>query len=74
MKNVKFRDLPREKEEFRGKFRGSKPPKKTQIPRLGSKFRGPRKLWALQMRSSPVKLIYPNMHDKVEGLFGYSSS
>src|SRR6218665_117011 len=43
MKNVKFRGIPRQKDEFRGeiprlKFRG-----KTQIPRLGSKFRGPRK-------------------------------
>ena len=43
MKNVKFRGIPWQKDEFRGKiprlnFRG-----KTQIPRLGSKFRGPRK-------------------------------
>ena len=44
MKNVKFRGIPR-KNEFRGTprdFRGSKP-RKTQMPRLGSKFRGPRK-------------------------------
>src|SRR6218665_2017817 len=39
MKNVKFRRIPRGKDEFRG----SNSAEKTQIPRLGSKFRGPRK-------------------------------
>jgi len=39
MKNVKFRVIPRKKDEFRG----SNSVEKTQIPRLGSKFRGPRK-------------------------------
>jgi len=43
MKNVKFRGIPRQKDEFRGKFRGSNSAEKTQLPRLGSKFRGPRK-------------------------------
>ena len=42
MKNVKSRGIPRQKDEFRGKFRGSNSAV-TQIPRLGSKFRGPRK-------------------------------
>ena len=38
--------MPRDsaqKDEIRGKFRGSNSAEKTQIPRLGSKFRGPRK-------------------------------
>ena len=39
MKNVKFR----RKDEIRGQFRGSTSAAKTQIPRFGSKFRGPRK-------------------------------
>ena len=51
MKNVKVRgkhEIPREKEEFRGKKANSAANSaarlvKTQIPRLGSKFRGPRK-------------------------------
>ena len=43
MKNVKFRGIPRQKDEFRGKFPSSNSAGKTQIPRLGSKFRGPRK-------------------------------
>jgi len=43
MKNVKFHSIPRQKDEFRGKFRGSNSAAKTQIPRIGSKFRGPRK-------------------------------
>ena len=37
------RRIPRKKGEFRGKFRGSGRLVKTQIPRLGSKFHGPRK-------------------------------
>jgi len=40
MKNVKFRGIPRQKDEFRGKFRSTNFVAKTQIPRLGSKFRG----------------------------------
>src|SRR6218665_1909407 len=39
MKHVKFRGNPRQKDEFRG----SNSAEKTQIPRLGSKFRGLRK-------------------------------
>src|SRR6218665_2396354 len=44
MKNVKFRGIPRKKDEIRSNVAA-----KTQIPRLGSKFRGPRKLWALEI-------------------------
>ena len=40
MKNVKFRG---KKMNSMVKFRGSIRRKKTQIPRLGAKFRGPRK-------------------------------
>ena|SRR6218665_2666065 len=47
MKNVKYRGIPRNKDDFRGEFRGSNSAVKTQIPRLGSKFRGRGKLWAL---------------------------
>ena len=43
MKNVKFRGIPQQKDEFCGKFRGSNSAAKTQILRLGSKLRGPRK-------------------------------
>ena len=43
MKNIKFRGIPWQKDKFRGKFRGSNSAEKTQILRLGSKFRGPRK-------------------------------
>ena len=43
MKNVKFRGIPRKKANSAVKFRNSKSEAKTQIPRLGSKFRGPRK-------------------------------
>jgi len=43
MQNVKFCGILRQKDEFRGKFRGSNSTAKTQIPRRGSKFRGPRK-------------------------------
>jgi len=56
MKTVKFRGMPRKKDEYRGKFRGSisrlKPKfrgsarnstDRLEIPRIGSKFCGPRK-------------------------------
>src|SRR6218665_1945804 len=43
MKNVKFRGIPRQKDKFRGEIPRLKYCGKTQIPRLGSKFRGPRK-------------------------------
>ena len=43
MKNVKFRGIWRQKDEFRGEFRSSNPAVKTQIPRFGSTSRGPRK-------------------------------
>ena len=43
MKNVKFRGIPRKKTKIRGKFCGSKSAEKTQIPRRGAKFCGPRK-------------------------------
>src|SRR6218665_2434603 len=52
MKSVKLRGIPRKKDEFRGHSaaqipRLKNPREKPKIPRLGSKFRGPRKLWAL---------------------------
>jgi len=43
MKNVKFRGIPRKKDEFRGKISRLTAAAKTQISRLGSKFRGARK-------------------------------
>ena len=43
MKNVEFRGIPLQKDEFCGHFRDSNSAAKTQIPRLSSKFRGPRK-------------------------------
>ena len=43
MKNVKFREIPREKDEFHGEIPRLKAAAKTQTPRVGSKFRGGRK-------------------------------
>src|SRR6218665_2036400 len=43
MKNVKFHGIPQRKYEFRGKIPRLNSAAKTQIPRLGAKFRGPQK-------------------------------
>ena len=43
MKNVKFRGIPRQKTNSAVKFPWLNSAAKTQIPRLGTKFRGPRK-------------------------------
>ena len=43
MKTVKFCGIPRQKDEFRGSISRLNSAAKTQIPRLGAKFRGPQK-------------------------------
>ena len=43
MKNIKFRGIPQQKDEFCGKIPRLHSAAKIQIPRLAAKFRGPRK-------------------------------
>ena len=77
MKNVKFRGILRQKDEFCSKILWLNSAAKTKIPRLGSKFRGPRKTvgptyqqprtvlaWCISHFSFSSHLVF-NLHSQV---------
>ena len=56
MKNVKFRGIPRQKDEFRGKFRGSNSAEKPKFRGSARNSAARGKLWALHISDISLSL------------------